>query len=132
MIMGSRMSRKAYLDRRQALQDAARETYGERVNELVAEDLADVDICRGLAEYVRRHRREHGGRGPTWADLAAQCRPDALDDIEPDPDRRPPLLFRVYAAALCRALAREGWITTGSRPGSMRPGPRVRQDAPQA
>jgi hypothetical protein len=123
--------RAAFLARRQALVEAAREAHGRRVDELVAEDLADEDLCRALAEWVRRHRREHG-RGPTWADLAAQCRPDALDDIEPNPEARPPLLFRAYAAELCRGLAREGWISTGSKPGSMRPGRRLQQDAPQA
>lgn len=109
-----------YLARRHELREAAARVHGARVDELVAEDLADVELCRALAAWVERYRAKHG-HGPTWADLAAQCRPDAGDDIAPRAERAP-MAFRLYAGRLCAALAAAGWIRTGRERGSMRPG----------
>ncbi|MBP2703553.1 hypothetical protein JOL79_07035 [Microbispora sp. RL4-1S] len=123
------MSRKpspstlAYRERRDEAQRAARELYGPRADPLVAEDLADDALCRGLAAYVDRYRRQHK-RGPRWAELGEQARPDVVDDLGAAADELGHLAPRVYAELLCQALQRAGWITTGQAAGSMRPGPR--------
>jgi hypothetical protein len=115
--------------RQRELLVAGREQYGARVAELVAEDLADDDLCRALAAWVDRHRATQG-TGPTWRELAEQARPDMCEDVDPDAVDDVPC--RVYAEALVMALARAQWIRYGRKRGSLRAGPRLRQAAAQA
>lgn len=99
--------------------------YGPRVAELVAEDLDDADLCRGLAEYVDRHRQQHGV-GPTWRQLAEQSRPDIADEVDPAGGDLP---LRVYADRLVVSLAGAKWVRYGRERGSLRAGPRLREAA---
>lgn len=130
MTRSDREARAAWRRRQVERVAAGRAVYGQRVDELVAEDLADEDLCRHLAAWVDRVRRQTGA-GPTWRDLAEQARPDLLDDLaaEGAPDDTP---VKVYTEALCLGLIRDRWIKTGRERGSMRAGPRLRQAAARA
>jgi hypothetical protein len=128
MSRSSDAGRRAWMTRQRELLVVGRDKYGARVDELVAEDLADEDLCRLLAEWVTCYRREHG-TGPTWRELAEQARPDVCNDVDPAGGDLP---CRVYADALVLALARAKWVRYGRGRGSLRAGPRLRQDAAQS
>ncbi|MFI7467385.1 hypothetical protein [Nonomuraea sp. NPDC049646] len=115
----TRPSQVAYQAAQAELLERAR-PYLPRIRQLLAEDLADEDLCRALAAWVAAYRQREG-IGPTWRELALQARPDL--DEEVTPGRYEPGVRRLYARELCQALEAGGWLVLGRRRGSMAAGP---------
>lgn len=114
-----RPSKAAYDARQEELIRRAR-PYLPRIQQLVAEDLADADLCRALAEWVAAYRRREGA-GPTWREVAWQARPDLDDDVTPGAYE--PGVRRLYARELVQQLEAAGWVVAGRRRGSLTAGP---------
>lgn len=93
------------------------------IRALAEEDLADDELCRHLALWVRAFRKENGGQqGPSWSVIALQVRPD-LGEVAPAY-----FLRKVYIEHLLAGLTDRGWLRCGHSPGSTRQGARLYED----
>lgn len=124
--MGSKPSRRRY---RQRYTEHLMERHADavaHVRALADEDLADDDLCRDLALWVRRYRHTHNNEGPYWSLIARRVRPDLLSL-----DTHAPKCFltKVYVERLVPGLKARRWLNYDrGRQGSTRQGPRVYED----
>ncbi|MFB4304373.1 hypothetical protein [Actinomadura sp. NTSP31] len=96
-----------------------------RVRALANADLADEQLCRSLALWVRAYRHANGGQGPAWSLIAQHARPTLTDTDTQAPGH---LLLAAYAERLITGLKQRRWLNHDHRPGSTRQGPRLYEE----